>query len=448
MWGLGFSLTPGTGGLFLNEPLTEGIIMRVHLIPILFTLAAVTPAKDVWVQADYTGTSSGSSSQPYKHLYDVVNVVAYGDVVRVRPGTYYNEAIWLRSGVTYKSETFRGAKLVGNPQNGSGVFQYWGGSDASDSGAWIWDQRTPVSNATIDGFEITYNSGTYGNYHGINLTWVHHVTIRNCWIHDIPAAGLQTINSDYVMAENNKINDCAWWKQTYCCSGISIFKTQPYDSAGGFHNIVSKNQVFHNYNDDGGSDGNGIIIDTTRWDQSTLVENNVVWNNGGGGIMMDGAWNVTVRYNTVFQNGWRIPYPDIYAQNVDWSSGQWNTVCNNLNIYGNIVSSQSNHLAIKINPSNWSSYAWGNLKWHETGPNPQNALSYWHTDNSGTDTSGQSDVLGDPKFINRGWDANANFRLQSSSPAINRLGTNTRDGRDADWVVRSSWYDMGAYEYH
>ncbi len=422
--------------------------MRVLSSTCLLVLAATATTQDIWVQSDYSGTSTGSSSQPYKHIYDVVNIVKSGDTVRVRSGTYTDETVWLRSGVTYRSDVYRGAKIVGRVIAGNGVFHYWGGSDASDSGANIWNQRTPISNVTIDGFEITYPLGTANNVHGVSVTWAHHISIVNNWIHDIPGAGVQSSFCDYVTVDGNKVNDCAWWQQSLCFSGIGLWKTQPWDSNAGFHNQIRKNYVRHNYNYDGGSDGNGIIIDTTRWDKGTLVENNVVWDNGSSGIMLDAAWNVTVRYNTLFMNSWRLPVPEIYAQKVDWDSGQWNADCYNVQVYGNLISTRLTTLAVKLNANTNNSYAWGNLRWHETSGTPQNVPYYWRTDYSGTDTGSTNDVTANPLFVNRQWSDSANFRLNSTSPARDRLSYNTSDGKDMDWFTRVSLYDLGAFEYH
>src|SRR5262249_59863401 len=82
------------------------------------------------------------------------------------------------------------------------------------------------------------------------------------------------------------------------------------DDAPGFHNVIAQNIAHDNSNPPGGTDGNGIIFDDGRHTQSdklpytpaTLIENNLVYFNGGGGIHVFRSTNVTVRNNTAYWN--------------------------------------------------------------------------------------------------------------------------------------------------
>jgi parallel beta-helix repeat protein len=424
------------------------------MLPVLAGLTLSAGARDIWVQAGYTGTSDGSTTRPYKHINDVTNVVIAnnGDVVRVRPGTYSGAYVWMRSGVVYKSETPRGAKLVGVSGASTGIFHYWGGAEPSDNGAssW-WSQRSPLSWTTIDGFDISYPLNSTGDAHGIAVQWAHHITIKNNWIHDVPSAGIQTIFSDYITIEDNRVSKCAWWPQALSFSGISMWKNIPLDDAGGgypnnFHNYIRRNYLRQNYQS-GGSDGNGIIIDTQRYDLGTLIENNVCYSNGGAGIALAGAWNCTVRFNTLFRNCWEVPVPDIYATQVTWETGAWNASCNNLNLYGNLIDARLNRLAIAVNPSstNWNCHS--NLRWHESGGIPSGVPNIFGFPAGTGDTTSWTDVVNWPQFVSPGYDDNANFRLQWYAGARDRLSYGPSDGMDMAKLPRSAPFDLGAFEY-
>jgi serralysin len=116
----------------------------------------------------------------------------------------------------------------------------------------------------------------------------------------------------------------------------------------GFHIVIRNNVSYSNVESDIPTnlqtDGEGIILDsfdyadpmygTTPYAQESLVENNVIWGNGGRGIEASGAQptsHVTIRNNTVFDdNTQQQQYGG--AEIVSWGNG--NTVANNLVILG------------------------------------------------------------------------------------------------------------------
>ncbi len=433
-------------------------MLRPVSASLLILLTASASARDFWVQAGYTGTSDGTSAKPYKHINDIQNLVNSGDVVRVRNGTYSNASIWMKSGVTYKSENVRGAKLVGKSGATTGVFHYYGGDEPSDNGSpsW-WSQRAPLSWVTIDGFDISYPANSASECHGVWMQWAHHITIKNNFIHAVPSAGIQTTYSDYITIQDNRVTTCSWYvnpantDRSY--SGITMWKNIPYDTLGtaypnGFHNYIRRNYLRSNYQQ-GGSDGNGIIVDTQRYDRGTLVENNVCYSNGGAGIAVEGAFNCTVRFNTLFMNAWAGSSPDILVTKVSWEGGSaWDCDCNNINLYGNLIYARRDRLAIAIHPDTGNVGNGPNLRWHEYWAAPSNVPNLYDFPAGFAENTSPNDVNQDPQFVGAGYDDNANFRLQSYSPARNRLTYGPADGLDIDKFARSSPYDLGAFEYH
>ena len=137
----------------------------------------------------------------------------------------------------------------------------------------------------------------------------HHTVVTNNLIHDTGASGIQLNNGDYRTITNNIVHDCAkTWKGNG--SGISIYTPTALDSAPGFHNVIAQNISYSNSNPAGGSDGEGIIFDDGKHSQSdkrayspaSLIENNLVYFNGGAGIEVYYSTNVTVRNNTAYWN--------------------------------------------------------------------------------------------------------------------------------------------------
>ena len=144
---------------------------------------------------------------------------------------------------------------------------------------------------------------------------IHHVKILNNIIRRHGGAGVGAVHADYLDVEGNVVSDTSRTSQ-WEVSGISTWQAVAFDNAPGFHNIIRNNVVFDNAEIDTGhkthTDGNGIIIDDFRNTQNgstygpyhpkTLVENNLVYGNGGGGIHLYLTDNVTVRNNTAYDN--------------------------------------------------------------------------------------------------------------------------------------------------
>ena len=149
----------------------------------------------------------------------------------------------------------------------------------------------------------------------------HDVKIANNIARDSGCGGIGMIQTDYMIIEDNRVFGNAR-RSPWQCSGISIYQAINLDHAAGPHNIVRRNIVYDNMNvvvdnkisNSNGktTDGNGIIVDDTRhtqWGQGdpaydglTVVENNIVFNNGGRGIHVFSSDHVIVRNNTSYHN--------------------------------------------------------------------------------------------------------------------------------------------------
>jgi hypothetical protein len=206
----------------------------------------------------------------------------------------------------------------------------------------------------IDGFDCTstiFDVIVLGNStQSLGTPINHHITVRNCVVHDGPGNGILGIRSDYLTIEDNIVynNSYTVVNQT---SGICTFQLRDSNTSDlGVHNIIRGNTSYGNINkvpyagQTGGatqvSDGNGIIIDDMRCVQNntagfpaymavTLVEKNYCWNNGGRGIHTFLSDNVIIRQNTCWDN---LLSANLAGLNLPNSNGDFHTY-----LTGNVI---------------------------------------------------------------------------------------------------------------
>ena len=287
----------------------------------------------------------------------------------------------------------------------------------------------------------------------------HHIKVLNNIIHDHGGAGVGAVHTDYLVVEGNVIyKTCN--TSPYEVSGISTWQAVASDHAPGFHNIIRNNIVFDNAEVSTGhathSDGNGIIIDDFRNTQNhsaygpytpqTLVENNLVFGNGGAGIHIFLSDNITVRNNTTMGN---MCDPK--------GLGTWRGEINVVN--GRNVTFVSNIAVAVQTPNQWHA---PNVALMDNSTDSSNIGNVWKNNLSFNGTSGQAstmisrspskitaannNILGsDPLFTDP---SSHDYTLRAGSPAIGK-GTNAH-GAPADDLAgqkRTSALDLGAYAF-
>ncbi|MFV0258760.1 MAG: right-handed parallel beta-helix repeat-containing protein [Acidimicrobiales bacterium] len=144
----------------------------------------------------------------------------------------------------------------------------------------------------------------------------HHVRLRNNHIHDMAVGGISSVESANLEILGNEVHDNSFWGPEQG-SGISIWHSvdrgQPADPDG-YHDRIIGNTVYRNENKvfsvfrdhDAITDGNGIIVDQSKetgYTGRTLVANNVVFDNGGRGVLVLESSRVDVMFNTTYRNG-------------------------------------------------------------------------------------------------------------------------------------------------
>jgi parallel beta-helix repeat protein len=241
----------------------------------------------------------GTSTEPFRSFKRAISLLMPGDRLIVASGRYTNPLIMTKSGTAQQPVIIVGE---GRPliETEDGPIQI--------SGSYV----------EISGFEA----------HALRLSSAiavgkrnHHVRIADNIARDSGCAGIELIHTDYVIIENNRVFGNAR-RSPWQCSGISIYQAINFDHAEGIHNIIRRNIAYDNMNivvdnkisHSGGktTDGNGIIVDDTRhtqggltdpvYDGMTLIENNIVFDNGGRGIHVFTSDHVVVRNNTSYRN--------------------------------------------------------------------------------------------------------------------------------------------------
>jgi hypothetical protein len=148
---------------------------------------------------------------------------------------------------------------------------------------------------------------------GVEILESHHVRIIDNRIHDFGGAGFSSLYSSHFDVLNNIIWSTSSWNP-YQTSGISSFQAKnvggPDDSDG--YSIRIRNNIVHSVENvtppakhQPVTDGNCIIIDEHRefgYTGSTLVDNNLCFNNGGRGVNVLRGDKVTIVNNTLYHN--------------------------------------------------------------------------------------------------------------------------------------------------
>ncbi|MEM1326521.1 MAG: right-handed parallel beta-helix repeat-containing protein [Bacteroidota bacterium] len=432
-------------------------------LPFLFILLAQTAfATNYYVQSTGSNSNNGlTPNTPFQDIQTAADLTLPGDTVFVMNGIYSNEFTWQdvvnirRSGTAnawivytnYANHTpklefdgWHGFKIEGT---GSGV------SYIEISGFEIEGNNSNISlndalnqpggcndlNGSPDGFYNGNGIATDGRFEGQN----HHIRILDCKIYNCGGNGISAIHSDYITIENCEVYNNAWYS-IYGTSGISFYQLWNFDNSNTTRNIIRNNRIYGNrmfvlWIDApcAITDGNGIIIDDSKNTQNgstlgvytgtTLIENNIVYENGGRGIHVFESDKVTILNNTTYANG----------QSPEISDGEITAIfSDDVKVYNNILYAKSGERLNSVSGSSNVTYDY-NLNF--------NSNSY--------DQLGSNSLIGqDPLFVNL---ANRNFRLSFNSPAVD-AGTATAGCyalKDFSCKNRplGAGVDMGAYEY-
>lgn len=259
-------------------------------------------ARTLYVAKNGKEDGDGSATRPFSSIQQAVDTAQAGDVVLVGDGEY-REGVWVeRQGradawIALRAQHQQRAKIIA-PGDKSGVF-------LSSAARYV----------EVGGFDIS----TEGTGAGISGWAPEHTRLLGNPIHDSGGGGINIAHGDHHFIADNALHQSAY-TNPYQTSGISVWEPNAADDEPGFHIVVRNNVSYSNENKGQGdgkvgpevSDGNGIIIDSFRatndsgtrpdYVHGALVENNLVYDNGGAGVRVFLSDHVTVRHNTAYGN--------------------------------------------------------------------------------------------------------------------------------------------------
>jgi parallel beta-helix repeat protein len=417
-----------------------------------------------------TGNDSNdglSTSKAFRTLQKAADQTQPGDTVLVMNGTYTQaEPTWnvlsiQTSGradawIRYKNYPGHTPKIKVRNWAGIGVdgasyiliegFTLVGNRDEV-SLAYALSQKSNLSNPLTSGNCI----GVSPKYQSNPAQRAHHIIIRKNNVSKCPGGGIYTVSTDYVRVEDNVVWGNAFYAP-YANSGISFYGNWNSDPSSATKMIIARNIVYGNQNlvpfyysnvNDPSkrtiTDGNGIIIDDSRNTQTfgggtrdaykgrTYVANNIVYENGARGIHVFSSDHVTVVNNTTYRNSSNPATPEGEITTV-WAS--------DVKVYNNILYARSDR------PANTR------IGTPENPTDKNTQIFDYNLVFSGTafDSDKTNNILGqNPQFSNA---STKDFRLQTSSPAINAGARTPSATRDFDKVKRplGSGIDIGAFE--
>ena len=273
------------------------------------------PGRTIHAAARSPAGGDGSAAKPFATIQAGVDVARPGDTVLVAPGLYDEYD-------TKQKQNHTLITLKGRPDA-------WISIRAADGPArpkivaptWCAIRLSGAAYVEVKGFDVEGRldpmSEESGNGIGI-IDQSHHIRMIDNVVHGFGGAGIYASKADYVHLEGNTTYHTSHGS-TYGTSGISLYQCVAVDDAPGWHNVIRRNVSYDNENlkpfrYGGGqiTDGNGIIVDDFRHTQHdstfgpykpyTLIENNLVYGNGGRGIHSFLSDHVDAINNTIYMD--------------------------------------------------------------------------------------------------------------------------------------------------
>ena len=316
---------------------------------LLFLLAcpALIEATNWYVSPGGSDSSNGTSLQSsFQTIQKAANMTQPGDTVLVAGGTYSNSCAGCDVVDITRSGT-AAAWIVYQPVPGqhpvisfngwTGFNLHGGASYIRITGFEIRGTRAQVRYETCIADSLAASPDPLCNGNGIFIDGrqdgaarPHHIQIDHNRIWQCAGGGVGTATADYITVEDNEVSENAWYSR-YGASGISYYLGWNFDNSSSTKMIIRGNIVYDNRAivdvTAGGvppyalSDGNCIIVDSNQNGTDsgsvpasgrTLVENNLVFDCGGGGVTVFASAHVDVFNNTTFMNSQVVDYGEIF----------------------------------------------------------------------------------------------------------------------------------------
>lgn len=397
--------------------------MRTGLALAALVLTAQSAAATDWYVDGLNGNDSnpGTWQLPFASPWKGISEAGPGDTVHILPTiTYASIGVYGKSGTASAPITVQGDGV--NPLTSvNGHRANFGIQVNVDSNG------APSSYINIKNFDVKAPGPWYGIYVGQGC---HHVVISGNLVHGSGNGGIGTGFADYVTVSGNTVyNNAQYTANGIYGSGISFWDNTDIDGNTGVKMIVSGNIVYNNTNkpQSGGydTDGNGIILDDSRHTESdgnayggkTLIENDIVYGNGGRGISTYESDHAIIVNNTAYKNN-ADPYESAWEPGEIMLAHSGDSLIYNNAGYSAGGSSQATgqHVGLTVEDGSGDPITVDyNLLYNLDGQKAEDYLGTGEHVNYNTVTFGANNIWGDPLFKNA---SNRNFMLKSNSPGI------------------------------
>jgi len=235
---------------------------------------------DWYVDGNYSGTETGSASQPFNTIGEAINAASGGHTIHIK-GNY-----------TYNTEkVYIGAGLSGSEGNET-TFQKWAGAEDNPVVYWSSGSAVEVYASYLIWDSINVTSPTAGGNHGIAI-YTSNVTIQNSTIYDCESKGIRVAS-----ASNTIIRNCTLYNNTLSSGAIEL---RADSSATTIERCLIRDNLRH-----------GIAIYTTN----NIIYNNTIDGNDYHGILIDtGVASGNEIYNNIISNNAQVGIRDLDTTN-------------------------------------------------------------------------------------------------------------------------------------
>ena len=407
-----------------------------------------------------TDNNAGTSkATAFRDIWRGIQVANPGDTIHVLPTVVYSSVYMEKSGTAQAPITLKGDGVAPNL------------TQIRTSTAFGIQVPAGMSYVTVQNFDVSALDSQWAAIFVSENS--HHITISGNVVHD-GSGGISTFQGDYLTISNNVVyNNAHYTANNVYGSGISVLASTDVDANTGIKVTINGNICYSNTNvptpgNSGGldSDGSGIILDDNRHVQAKdqanghpasyrgkiLVENNIMFGNGGRGVQIYQSDNAIVVNNTAFRNN-QDPYESGYNPGeIEVNDGGNELIYNNIlfsdganDATANDTSGHHRGISVKYSRDGAGSI----ISNYNLIYNPQGSAEYMYFTQSDSNPVrfGRSDIFGNPLFANANVNpALANFHLQPASPAIGAGNAAMAPASDIMGVSRSVTgpVDMGA----
>lgn len=396
-------------------------------------VAYATPA--FYVRPDGSDTNDGRTEQTaFASPQKAVDAAQPGDIIVLMDGTYAKPAdqpaaeaalSFVRSGtpagwITLKNYPAHQPVISSAGQQAVRIFRAAGSTDelgyVEVRGLHIrGNADTAREQFPAEIGKSTPNTDSRGLFVFGRGAMVHHVRLADNTVEFCTADGIYVDSADWVSIEHNRVLNNCWTSVGYAPSGLTVMKYANFDAtennfkfliAGNLvsgNKLTVKNSPWGKEPKTGYHNGNGILIDdngehaTPDYLGRTLVQNNVVFNNGAGGIQMWGNHRMDVVNNTVCLNGTVIGWGEVGLER-----------CQDVRLVNNIIFARPDRTL-----DQWFA------KQADRGTTNIVRMNNLYFGGILPPVNGAGMLIADPQFVNFPADVStADFNLKPGSPAM------------------------------